>query len=119
MNPHPLWKESRPPDAAWKPPAGLTKSERAAEQDVAAGGRKAREMLLGKGRCAHASIALRVLRTGRRIYAYLRWSAGGKTYERYVGEVDFDSRDANLAQAWRIVRQGGLLDTEHPRTSDS
>jgi hypothetical protein len=119
VSPHPLWKESRPSDTAWKTPAGLTKPERAAEQDAAAGGRKAREMRLGKGRCAHASIALRVLRNGRRIYAYLRWSAGGKTYERYVGEVDSDSRAANLAQAWRIARQGGLFDTEHPGTSDS
>jgi hypothetical protein len=119
VSPHPLWKESRPSDTALKTPAGLTKPERAAEQDAAAGGRKAREMRLGKGRCAHASIALRVLRNGRRIYAYLRWSAGGKTYERYVGEVDSDSRAANLAQAWRIARQGGLFDTEHPGTSDS
>lgn len=71
-------------------------------------------MRLGMGRCAHASIALRVLRAGRRIYAYLRWSAGGKTHERYVGEVDSDSRAANLAQAWRIARQSGLLTPNIP-----
>lgn len=118
MSPHPLWKESRPADMAWKAPAGLSQSERAAEQDAAAGGRTAREVKLGAGRHAHASIALRVLRHGRRIYAYLRWSAGGKTYERYVGEVDRDSRAANLAQAWRVARQGGLLDIEHPDPSD-
>lgn len=114
MNTHPLWKESRAPDIAWKPPAGLSRAERVAEQDGAAGGRTAREIRLGAGRRAHASIALRVLRNGRRIYAYLRWSAGGKTYERYVGEVDRDNRAANLAQAWHVAHQARLLDVEYP-----
>jgi hypothetical protein len=118
VSPHPRWKESRPPDTTWKAPAGLSQPERAAEQDAAAGGRTAREVRLAVGRHAHASIALRVLRNGRRIYAYLRWSTGGKTHERYVGEVDRDSRAANLAQAWRTAHQAGLLDTEHPNPSD-
>ncbi|MDR7302260.1 very short patch repair endonuclease [Haloactinomyces albus] len=112
MNPHPLWRESKPPDVAWKAPKGLTQIERAAEQDNAAEGRDAREIRLPDDRRVHASIALRVLRQGRRIYAYLRWSVSGKTHERYVGEVFQDSRQANLAEAWHTVRQGNLLDME-------
>lgn len=115
---HRLWKESRPPDIAWRPPAGLSRLERAAEQDKAAGGRAARAIRLTGGRHAHASIAFRVLRKGRRIYAYLRWSTGGKTYERYVGEVDLDNRAANLAAAWRVAQEAGLLDVDAPNAGD-
>jgi DNA mismatch endonuclease (patch repair protein) len=85
-------------------------ASRAVEQDTAAGGRAAREVRLSGGRCGHASIAFRVWSKGRRIYAYLRWSDGGKTNERYVGEVDRDNRAANLAQAWHAVHEAGLLD---------
>jgi DNA mismatch endonuclease (patch repair protein) len=90
---------------------GLSKAQRVAEQDTAAGGRVAREVHFSEGRRGHASIALRVFK-GRRIYAYLRWSDGGKTHERYVGEVDRDNRAANLAQAWHAVHEAGLLDVE-------
>src|SRR6266545_572719 len=114
MSPHPLWKESRPPDITWRAPAGLSRSERAAEQDQAAGGRAARVVRLNGGRRAHASIAFRMLRNGRRIYAYLRWSTGGKTRERYVCEVDLDNRAANLAHAWHMAHETGLLDIETP-----
>lgn len=55
---------------------------------------------------------------GRRIYAYLRWSVGTKTYERYVGEVDQSTRAENLAQAWRRVHNAGLLDMTTPTTND-
>jgi DNA mismatch endonuclease (patch repair protein) len=110
---HPLWKESRPPDIAWRAPAGLCRLEREAEQDRAAGGRIARE-ISHTGRPTHASIALRVLPKSRRIYAYLRWSVRGKTHERYVGEVDLDSRERNLALAWRVAREESLLDVEPP-----
>lgn len=119
MSPHPLWKDSRPPDTAWKPAQGLSQAQRVIEQDTAAGGREARRVRLPGGRRGHASIALRLLRKGRRVYAYLRWSDGGKTYERYVGEVDRDTRAANLTQAWHTVRHKGLLDTETPPTNSS
>lgn len=118
MSPHSLWKESRPADAAWKPAKGQSQAQRAAEQDIAAGGRAAREVRLSGGRCGHASIALRVLPKGRRIYAYLRWSDSGKTYEHYVGEVDRDTRAANLVQAWHTVHQAGLLDREPRRRTN-
>jgi DNA mismatch endonuclease, patch repair protein len=112
VSPHPLWKDSRPPDAVWKPPRGLSRAQRIIEQDTAAGGRAAREVRLSEGRRAHASIALRIQPKGRRIYAYLRWSDGGKTDERYVGEVDRDSRATNLEQAWHTVHEAGLLGGE-------
>jgi DNA mismatch endonuclease (patch repair protein) len=106
---HPLWKQKRPKDAAWKPTANLSRSERRAEQDEAAGGREARELTLEDGRKVVASIALRAPPAGRRIYAYLRWSVTGKTQERYVCEVDDSSRDVNLAEAWRQARANGLV----------
>jgi DNA mismatch endonuclease (patch repair protein) len=111
---HPRWKDTRPPDEAWRPPTGWSRAERIAEQDTAAGGQAARQIRLPGGRRAHASVALRVNPKGRRIYAYLRWSVSGKTHERYVGEVDNSDRLTNLAQAWRAARAAGLLDTETP-----
>jgi DNA mismatch endonuclease (patch repair protein) len=114
VSPHPLWKDRRPPDEAWRPPKGWVRAERIAEQDVAAGGQSARQIRLPRGHRAHASIALRVHPKGRRIYAYLRWSVSGKTYERYVGEVDHGDRLANLTQAWRTAHDAGLLDMETP-----
>lgn len=96
--------------AAWKPTVGLSRRERAQEQDHAAGGREAREIRLPNGRIGHASVALRVFPTGRRIYAYLRWSTQGKTYECYAGEVDAATREENLCSAWRNVHATGLLD---------
>lgn len=110
MNPHPLWKEECLPDEAWRPPKGLSRDERIAEQDEAAGGEQAREITMDDGHRARASIAFRRQPKGRRVYAYLRWSVGGKTYERYVGEVDQDTRIANLAHAWRSALLAGLLD---------
>ncbi len=110
MKPHPLWRD-RPPDAtAWKPAHGLSRQERAEEQDRAAGGRDAREIRLPDGHTAHASVALRVFPSSRRIYAYLRWSNRGKTQEYYAGEVDGRTREDNLAQAWQQIHAMGLLD---------
>lgn len=110
MNPtHPMWKETRLPDEAWRPGKGLSREQRIAEQDAAAGGTREREILVEGGRLAHASIAFRRQPKGRRVYAYLRWSVAGKTHERYVGEVDQPSRAANLKQAWRLARNEGLL----------
>lgn len=107
VTPHPRWKDHVPDPAAWRPRPGLTRAERIAEQDLAAGGRAAREVAVLR---VHASVALRSFSSGRRIYAYLRWSAAGRTRERYVGEVDADTREENLALAWRQVQARGLLD---------
>jgi DNA mismatch endonuclease (patch repair protein) len=104
---HPLWKDRPPEDAWWRPLPGLTRAERAAEQDAAAGGQSAREMILPDGRRPLGSVYFRVV-GGRRIYAYLRWSVDGKTDERYIGEVDHHNRADNLAAAWRLVHAAKL-----------
>jgi DNA mismatch endonuclease (patch repair protein) len=57
---------------------------------------------------ALGSVALRRKADGRRVYAYLRWSEGGKTSECYVGEVDCATRADNLATAWRLAAKLGL-----------
>jgi DNA mismatch endonuclease (patch repair protein) len=98
------WRAIEPDDSAWRCPPGLTRAERAAEQDQAAGGRENRIITLG-GQAVLASVALRRKRDGRRVYAYLRWSDHGRTAERYLGEVDRSARTANLAQAWLSARE--------------
>lgn len=106
------WNERMPPDRAWKPRAGMNREARAAEQDRAAGGRHTRAVDVGEGRYARASVALRLYRSTRRIRAYLRWSQSGETRERYVGEVDAETRAANLAQAWVMARTAGYVTPE-------
>ncbi|MFJ9693150.1 very short patch repair endonuclease [Kitasatospora sp. NPDC101183] len=64
---------------------------------------------LGDGRIAHASVSLRVLPKTRRIRASLRWGDGRKSPERYLGEVEQDTRAANLAEGWRLAWAKGLL----------
>lgn len=107
------WRERGPDDAAWRCPPGLGRAARAAEQDHAAGGRDNRTTRL-TDQAAVASIALRRKLDGRRIYAYLRWSDHGKTTERYIGEVDRESRAENLAEAWRLAQRLGLTGTNAP-----
>ncbi|WP_346126716.1 very short patch repair endonuclease [Lentzea roselyniae] len=82
------------------------------EQDRAAKGRNRRNVDLGDGRLARASITLRLYRRTRRIRAYLRWSQDGKTHEKYVCEVGFGSRGQNLTEAWRQAREKGFLAQE-------
>lgn len=64
---------------------------------------------LGDGRRACASIYLKLLPNTRRIRAYLRWSDRGRTITRYVGEVDHETREENLAQAWLMAMEQGFL----------
>lgn len=104
------WKDRLPPERAYKRRAGAAAP--AVEQDRASGGRNRRNVDLGDGRLARASITLRLYRSTRRIRAYLRWSQDGKTEERYVCEVEFDSRKQNLVEAWRQARAKGLLAEE-------
>jgi len=100
------WKDESPPDRAWKRHPGTSPSR---EQDRAAGGRSRRFVSLGDGRSARASVTLRVYPNTRRIRAVLRWSQDGKSPEKYLGEVDHDTRAANLAEAWRRARASGLF----------
>lgn len=107
------WREAIPEPEAYRSPPGHSNSERAREQDEAAGGRDGRLVMLTGNRVALASVALRLLPRTRRIYAYLRWSDGGKTNERYICEVTHSSRRENLAAAWgevhalRLTQQTG------------
>lgn len=108
------WKHDPPPDRAWKGRPGRGRDAQAAEQDRAAGGRLRRSVDLGDGRFARASVELKVLPDTRRIRAYLRWSDGGKSPARYLGEVEHDTRAANLAQGWGLAWRKGLLAEEPP-----
>ena len=94
----------RPDDCAWRSSPGLSRAERAVEQDLAAGGRENRIVTIGD-RAILASVALRCKRDGRRVYAYLRWSDHGRAAERYLGEVSEVTRAANLARAWRLAAE--------------
>lgn len=99
----------RPADRAWKSRHGRTQAAVAAEQDRAAGGRHRRSVDLGGGRVARASVELRVLSRTQSVHAYLRWSDGGKSRSRQLGEVTEDTRAKNLASAWQRARTSGLL----------
>ncbi|WP_405502545.1 very short patch repair endonuclease [Streptomyces anulatus] len=112
------WKHDPPPNRAWKGRPGRARSAIAAEQDRAAGGRHRRSVDLGDGRFARASVELKVLPDTRRIRAYLRWSDGGKSPARYLGQVDHETRAANLAEGWRMAWGKGLL-TEEPLAEGS
>lgn len=90
---------------------------RVREQDRAAGGRERRSVPLGH-RYPRGSIALRLLPRTRRLRAYLRWSDGGRTREKYVCEVEYDTRAANLRHAWETARAMGLV-VDLPPSADS
>lgn len=103
------WNERVPSTRAWKARTNMDRAARSAEQDRAAGGPHCRVMRLGEGREAQASVALRLYR-GRRVRAYLRWSDRGRTRERYIGEVDAESRRENLRLAWEAARAAGMVE---------
>lgn len=107
------WNAAKPVDSCWKPRKGLSQAERAQEQDAAAGGRERRFMPDG----SLASVALRVQPKSRSIYAYLRWSAGGTTRERFIGQVTCASRSDNLASAWQLAHSKGLSASDSTFTS--
>lgn len=79
------------------------------EQDLAAGGRHHREIQHPDGLTSLASVELKRIRGGYSIYAYLRYTLGGRTISRYVGNVTSESRAAALRRAWRKARSSGLL----------
>lgn len=106
------WREHPPPDEAWKPPTGRSIQEARTEQDHAAGGRERRRTQLGRGRTALASVELKRFAKNRRIYAYLRWQRGGRTVNRYLGEVTGQTRKDNLIQAWNQARDAGLVESD-------
>ncbi|MFI0354378.1 very short patch repair endonuclease [Actinomadura sp. 9N407] len=110
-----LWKDKPPPDKAWKCRPGQNRTASTAEQDRAAGGRERRLVDLGDGLTACASVELKLFDKRRRIRSYLRWSDRGKTKNKYLGEVDKDTRAENLAEGWRLAAAKGLV-REAPET---
>lgn len=103
------WAEKPPDPRAWKGRKGRTRRAMSAEQDRAAGGSDRRLVDLGDGRQARASVELKLLPKTRRIRAYLRWSDQGRSPTRYLGEVEHETRAANLAEGWRLAQSGGLI----------
>lgn len=104
----PRWDPQPPRAEIWKVPRG-TRAEHSAEQDRAAGGRKARMVKLLDGGSAIGSIRLQRLPKSRRVYAYLRYSVDGKTRTKYVGDATMDTRAEALKLAWRQARDSGLM----------
>jgi len=47
--------------------------------------------------------------TGAGLYAYLRYSVGGKTVTTYVGDATAETRAEALRKAWRAACGKGLL----------
>lgn len=86
-----------PDPTSYQAPRGRSRAEAVAEQDTAAGGR-ARRRVGG----ALASIELKSM-GGRRVYAYLRFSAAGRTVNRYVGDAPGGTRAERLRHAWATV----------------
>ncbi len=110
------WRERKLDDSAWRPPPGLSRMARAAEQDQAAGGHDQRRVP-GTSRPVLASVYFR--RTaGRRVYAYLRWADAGRTSERYVCEAVHECRADNLASAWKVVRDRNLFASRIDRNGE-
>jgi DNA mismatch endonuclease, patch repair protein len=101
------WRGTTLDDSAWRPARDLAQADRAAEQDDAAGGRDQR-IVAGTSGVVLASVYFRRT-TGRRVYAYLRWAEAGRTSERFVCEVEHETRTENLTHAWAIVRDLHLL----------
>ncbi len=79
------------------------------EQDRAAGGRDLRLVALATGSTARASIELKQRTNDTACWAYLRWSIGGRTQNRYVGRVHGHSRIERLRQGWELARARGLV----------
>jgi DNA mismatch endonuclease (patch repair protein) len=102
------WGPQPPLAEVWKVPTG-PRSQQAAEQDKAAGGRSARAVRLLDGRTATGSIRLKHLPKSRRIYAYLRYSVDGETRTKYAGDATSDTREKALKQAWIEAHKRGLM----------
>ena len=94
-------------DPAWRAPSPRSREAAIDEQDRAAGGREARRMKLQSGAKRYASIELKL--GHKQVYAYLRYSNGGKTVNQYVCHVDQSTRFDNLKQAWVVALERDLL----------
>jgi hypothetical protein len=112
------YRTDRPDPSVYRPPAGRSLAERAAEQDAAAGSRNGRLLLREDGAAVLASVALRCYRNSRRVYAYLRWTAQSGTRELYLGDVsDSPDRGAALQAAWRLAHSTQAMQQPSPTPS--
>ncbi|WP_406326617.1 very short patch repair endonuclease [Streptomyces sp. NBC_01617] len=68
-----------------------------------------RYVLVDGGEYALASVELKLLPRTRRIRAYLRWSQKGRSPARYLGQVENETRAANLADGWALAKAKGLV----------
>lgn len=87
------------------------------EQDRAAGGREARLIITEDGTISRASVELKYLGQSGSWWAYLRWSSGGKTVNRYLGKTEGKSRSECLSEAWSLAREKGLSGVGVPITT--
>jgi DNA mismatch endonuclease (patch repair protein) len=56
-----------------------------------------------------ASISLKPVPGGRRVYAYLRYKDQMRTVTRYVGDASAMTREEALALGWTAAFEKGLL----------
>jgi DNA mismatch endonuclease (patch repair protein) len=103
---HPRWHPSPPPDDVLRGPS--RRSESAAEQDAAAGGREERLIRLADGGTATASVWLH-RPAGRRVYAYLRYKHARRNHRFYLGDVSAPTREEALRLAWELAKKKNLL----------
>jgi hypothetical protein len=113
---HPRWRSHRPPDSVVRGAGSYRLAT--LEQDAAAGGHERRLVSCRDGSVATASIALHMPAGSRRVWAYLRYKSGGRTYRTYVGEATADTREEALRHAWRLVRERNLVATIEERAPD-
>ncbi|MGW2552424.1 very short patch repair endonuclease [Streptomyces sp. NPDC001635] len=87
----------------------MTRTERAREQDRAAGGAAKRVVKSEAGESAIATVVLNPRRRTGGVVARLQWTSAGQRHRRLLGEVDHTTRAANLRAAWRLAAETGLL----------
>ena len=78
-------------------------------QDTAAGGHDRRIIVLGNGRTAVASVAVRKLPGNRELYGYLQFRAGRHNVTKYIGNVTAASHQQSLQIGWKLVRSKKLI----------
>ena len=84
-------------------------TRRSAAQDDAAGGPEFRSVSVPGGGVAIASVELKDFSSTGTVFAYLRWSQGGRTINKYLGRVDGEGRAAQLRDGFRLARAKALL----------
>lgn len=79
------------------------------QQDVAAGGRPMRELLVEDGNVVTASIE--VVKIESHLWAYMRFKNGTTTTRKYVGRVTAETRAESLRLGWELVRRNRVVES--------